>query len=156
MNPILVWGLLSDGSHVHADGTRCRLNHKKGREFKTYLAIFFGIQLYALIVHLALISNGLWNEISRFWLRIKGNRARFREVAIRYWGTPAQQAETQFNGSQDHYSLSQGTYMNQAIDNLFSANHRNLMITHHGGTEAQWATVEQLEQLHKEQERKEN
>ena len=38
----------------------------------------------------------------------------------------------------------------QSEDNLFSANHRNLMIQHHGGTMAQIYTVEQIEAEYKE------
>ena len=29
-------------------------------------------------------------------------------------------------------------------DNVFNANHRNLMIEKHGATEAQWLTIEEL------------
>ena len=38
----------------------------------------------------------------------------------------------------------------QSEDNLFSANHRNLMIQHHGGTMAQIYTVEQIEADYRE------
>lgn len=38
----------------------------------------------------------------------------------------------------------------QAEDNLFSANHRNLMIQYHKGTMAQIYTVEQIEREYEE------
>lgn len=38
----------------------------------------------------------------------------------------------------------------QGEDNLFSANHRNLMIVHHGGTMASIYTVGELEKEYKE------
>jgi hypothetical protein len=49
--PITVWRILSDGSHVHRDGTRCRLNHKKGRDWQPYVIIALMFFIAGAIVH---------------------------------------------------------------------------------------------------------